>query len=230
VIVDLTLETEGGQTALQFACERMFNAGYTGRNQDEVRRHIEELALKGIPGPPETPTLYPVIRSALVGDPEIEVYGRGTCGEAEYVLLIETERRVYVGIGSDHTDRTLEEHDIPRAKQICPNVFGRTVWPLAEVEGHWDSLTMRARQTVDGREILYQQGALGRLMAPAELMAFVRAKSGAPLEGSVIFSGTLAALTGGFIYGSRFTAEIADPRRDRRLTLSYDVRTLEPLS
>ena len=230
MIVDLRLEAEGGQTALRFACERMFNAGYTGRNQEEVRRHIEELAHKGIPGPPETPTLYPVIRSALVGDPVVEVYGRGTCGEAEYVLLVENERRVFVGVGSDHTDRILEEHDIPRAKQICPNVIGRVVWPLDEVEGHWDLLTLRSHQVADGREVLYQEGALGRLMAPAELMAFVRAKSGAPLEGSVIFSGTLAALTGGFVYGSRFTAEIADPRRERRLTLSYDVRTLEPLS
>jgi hypothetical protein len=124
----------------------------------------------------------------------------------------------------------LEEHDIPRAKQICPNVIGRVVWPLDEVEAHWDLLTLRSHQVADGREVLYQEGALGRLMPPAALMAFVRSRSGAPLEGSVIFSGTLAALTGGFIYGSRFTAEIADPRRDRRLTLSYDVRTLDPLS
>jgi hypothetical protein len=230
VIVDLTLETEGGQAPLRFACARMFNAGYTGRNQAEVRKHIEELALKGIPGPPETPTLYPVIRSALVADPVIEVYGRGTCGEVEYVLLMEDERRVYVGVGSDHTDRTLEEHDIPRAKQICPNVIGRTVWPLGEVESHWDSLILRARQKADGQDVLYQEGVLGRLMAPRELMAFVRSKSRAPLEGTVIFSGTLAALTGGFVYGDRFAAEIVDPRRNRRLTLGYDVCVLDAIS
>jgi len=117
VIIDLALERKDRQTPLRFAYKRMVNAGYTGRNQAEVRKHIEELARKGIPGPPTTPTLYPVIRQALVKDPVIEVYSRETCGEAEYVLLIENESRIYVGLGSDHTDSKLEEWDIPRGKQ-----------------------------------------------------------------------------------------------------------------
>lgn len=228
--IELTLETERGLQPLSFACERMYNAGYTGRDQAEVRRHIEELALKGIPGPPETPTLYPVVRSALTRAAEIDVYDRGTCGEAEYVLLIEDERRIYVGVGSDHTDRTLEEHDVPRAKQICANVLGGTVWPLAEIEPHWDELRLRARQVVDGREVLYQEGPLARLMAPRELMTFVRARAGVALERTVLFSGTMSALTGGFVFGTRFTAEIEDPRRRRRLSLGYEVRVLDPLS
>jgi len=60
VMIDLSLERKGKRTPLRFAYARMVNAGYTGRNQAEVRRHIEELAKKGIPGPPTTPTLYPV--------------------------------------------------------------------------------------------------------------------------------------------------------------------------
>jgi len=227
VMIDLALERKGQRTSLRFACERMVNAGYTGRNQLEVRQHIEELARKGIPGPPTTPTLYPVIRRALVKDPEIEVYSRETCGEAEYVLLIENESRIFVGVGSDHTDRKLEEWDIPRAKQICPNVIGETVWDLEDVVGYWDELGLRCRQTVDGKEILYQEGKLARLMAPRELMAFVRSKVGGPLDGTIIFSGTLAALTGGFVYGDRFYAEMADPRMNRRLAVEYHIRSLE---
>jgi hypothetical protein len=226
MMIDLVIERKGQRASLRFAYERMVNAGYTGRNQAEVRKHIEELSRKGIPGPPTTPTLYPVIRRALVKDAEIEVYGCETCGEAEYVLLIENENRIYVGMGSDHTDRKLEEWDIPRAKQICPNVLGGTVWDLEDVAGHWDELGLRCRQTVDGKEILYQEGKLARLMAPRELMAFVRAKIGGPLDGTIIFSGTLAALTGGFVYGDRFYAEIADPKLNRRLAVDYRIRSL----
>jgi hypothetical protein len=226
-MIDLALERKGQRTSLRFAYERMVNAGYTGRNQAEVRKHIEELAKKGIPGPTTTPTLYPVIRRALVKDSEIEVYSRETCGEAEYVLLIENDSRIYVGLGSDHTDRKLEEWDIPRAKQICPNVIGETVWELEDVAGHWDELGLRCRQTVNGKEILYQEGKLARLMAPRELMAFVRSKIGGPLDGTIIFSGTLAALTGGFVYGDRFYAEMADPKLNRRLTVEYRIRSLE---
>lgn len=230
MIIELTLETERGHGPLRFTCDRMFNAGYTGRNQAEVRKHIEELALKGIPGPAETPTLYPVVRSALTVAGAVDVYEHGTCGEAEYVLLIEDERRIFVGVGSDHTDRTLEEHDIPRAKQICANVLGRTVWPLEEAVDGWDRLVLRSRQTVDGREVLYQEGALARLLPPRDLMAFVRAKAGVRLERTILFSGTLATLTGGFVYGSRFTAEIEDAGRNRRLTLGYEIRVLDAIS
>jgi hypothetical protein len=227
MMIDLTLERLDRRTPLRFACARMVNAGYTGRNQAEVRRHIDELAQKGIPGPPTTPTLYAVIRRALVTDPAIEVYSRETCGEAEYVLLVESDERIYVGVGSDHTDRKLEEWDIPRAKQICPNVIGKTVWALEDVAGHWDELVLRCRQVVDGREILYQEGQLARLMAPRELMVFVRSKIGGPLAGTVIFSGTLAALTGGFVYGEKLHAELADPPLKRRLALEYDIRALD---
>ena len=227
MMIDLTLERKGKRTPLRFAYARMVNAGYTGRNQAEVRRHIEELAKKGIPGPPTTPTLYPVIRRALVTDAVIEVYSRETCGEAEYALLIENESRIYVGVGSDHTDRKLEEWDIPRAKQICPNVIGATVWDLEDVAGHWDELVLRCRQVVDGRETLYQEGKLARLMAPRELMAFVRAKTGGPLDGTIIFSGTLSALPGGFVYGDALYAELVDSKLNRRLAFEYEIHALD---
>ena len=227
MIIDLVLDGKGKRAPLRFTYTRMVNAGYTGRNQAEVRKHIEELSRKGIPGPPTTPTLYPVIRRALVKDAVIEVYGGETCGEAEYVLLVGNESRIYVGVGSDHTDRKLEEWDIPRAKQICPNVIGETVWALEDVTDHWDEITLRCRQMAHGKEILYQEGKLARMMAPGELMAFVRSKVGRPLDGTIIFSGTLATLTGGFVYGTQLYAELADPKLNRRLTVGYDIQSMD---
>ena len=142
--IQLTLEEKGKANPLTFVYSRMVNAGYVGRNQEEVRRHIEELATKGIPGPKTTPTLYPVICRMLITDDEIEVYGHETSGEVEYVLLVENENTIYVGLGSDHTDRLLEESDIPRAKQICPNIISRTIWKLSEIEDHWDDLILKS--------------------------------------------------------------------------------------
>ena len=85
-----------------------------------------------------------------------------------------------------------------------------------------------AAGSVDGsQEILYQEGQLARLMAPKELMAFVRSKIREPLDGPIIFSGTMAALTGGFAYGSRLSAELVDPKLNRRLALTYDVHPLD---
>jgi len=231
VLLEFTLERQGGREPVRFYLERMVNAGYTGRDQQQVRRHIEELAAKGIPGPARTPTLYPVTRHALVVDPgEVEVYGDQTCGEVEYVLLVQPGGRVLVGLGSDHTDRLLEKSDIPRAKQICPNLLSATLWPLEELAGHWDQLRLRSwQEPPEGDELLYQEGSLEALMPPGALLEWVGGRLGGRMAGSLIFSGTLASLAGGFVYGRRFRAELEDPVLGRKLSLDYTVRALAEL-
>jgi hypothetical protein len=225
----LTLECQDGTRPLQFRVRRMINAGYVGRDQAEVRRHIEELAAKGIAAPASTPVLFPKIARALVTDDAVEVYGEETSGELEYVLLVQDEHQIYVGLGSDHTDRKLEETDIPRSKQVCPNVLSKVVWPLAEVAGHWDDLLMRCSVTKDGVTTPYQETRLAAILAPHDLIAFVRSKIRASLMGLVIYSGTVGLLSGEFIYADRFEAELIDEKRERRLALAYDVRPLRYL-
>ena len=228
--LELVVESKQERRQLTFDYGRMVNAGYVGKNQEEVRRHIEELAEKGIPGPKSVPVLFPVVCQALTTDSVIEVYGSETSGEVEYVLCVVSEDEVYVGLGSDHTDRHLEETDIPRAKQICPNLMGRTVWPLEEVESHWDDLLLSANVEKGGKDILYQEGRLGLLLNPTELMSFVKSKIPGPLENLIIFSGTMGMLTGEFIFGQKFSAKLIDEKLNRRLDISYDVRPLDYLT
>lgn len=228
--LDLMLEDKLGRRPLAFNYSRMVNAGYVGKNQEEVRRHIEELAAKGIPGPKSTPVLFPVVCQALTTDSVIEVYGRETSGEAEYVLCVVSEEEVYVGVGSDHTDRHLEEIDIPRSKQICPNLMSRTVWPLEEVKEQWDDLLLRASVVKNAETIRYQEGRLGLLLNPAELMAFVKSKIGRSLENLIIFSGTMGMLTDEFVFGESFSAGLIDEKNNRSLKISYEVKPLDYLA
>lgn len=228
--IQLNLESTSESGLLNFTVRRMVNAGYTGRDQAEVRRHIEELAAQGIPGPTETPTLYPVIPETLFVDPaKIQVYSEETCGEVEYVLLVENKDRIFVGLGSDHTDRCLEESDIPRAKQICPNLLSRRVWPLEEAQQHWDKLIIRCRQRYEDELVLYQQGSLELIYDPRALLDFVSSRISGPLDNCVIFSGTIGNLTDGFVFGQWLGAELEDPVLGRRLELSYDIKTLDYL-
>jgi hypothetical protein len=227
---EVVLETKQERRPLKFNYNRMVNAGYVGKNQGEVRRHIQELAEKGIPGPTSTPTLYPVICKALTTESVIEVYGNETSGEVEYVLLVVTEDEIYVGLGSDHTDRHLEETDIPRAKQICPNLMSRTVWPLNEVENHWDDLFLKATAVKNGEEIPYQEGRLGSLLNPSELLSFVKTKFAGPLENLVVFSGTMGMLTGEFIFAEKFSAQCIDETLNRRIEISYQINPIDYLT
>jgi hypothetical protein len=226
LIVQFTLQEKEKTIPLQFEYTRMVNAGYVGRNQEEVQKHVQELAAKGIPAPASTPTLYPVLCRTLMMDASIEAYGTETSGEVEYVLLIENEQNIYVALGSDHTDRHLEEVDIPRSKQICPNLITSTVWTLDEVQEHWDELVLKSQVIKDGHTIEYQEGKLELILSPVQLMDFVRSKIPGPLDKTIIYSGTVGMKTDGFVFGQRFQAQLTDPRLGRSLELAYDIEPL----
>jgi hypothetical protein len=207
----------------------MINAGYVGRDQEVVRKYIAELEAKGIPGPKSTPALFPVNPRALVINEDIEVYGTQTAGEVEYVLLIQDAQTIFVGMGSDHTDRLLEETDIPRSKQICPNVMCPTVWSLPDVEPHWDELTFDSQVVKDGETIANQDGRLATILNPTALIEFTRSKVSDNLDGTLLFSGTVGTISGQYIYGERFIARLHDPVLKRSLSVNYGVRPLDYL-
>lgn len=228
--IQLKLQKNGREIAVPFHVDRMVNAGFTGRDQKEVRHHLDELSAKGIEVPTETPLIYPVIPGTLTTAEKIVVYGPETSGEIEYVLFIKNETEIYVGIGSDHTDRKLEETDIPRAKQMCPNIVSPAVWDLGDVAGHWDDLVMSCRVKKDGRDLEYQKGSLDLLMSPVELMAFVAAKVTGPLSDTVIFSGTVKMETPEFVFADHFSGRLTDPVLKRELAVTYRIHPMDYLA
>jgi hypothetical protein len=101
---------------------------------------------------------------------------------------------------------------------------------LQEVEGHWDDLLMKASVVKDAKATLYQEGRLGTLLNPAELMSFVKSKIPGSLENLIIFSGTMGMVTGEFVFGQTFSTQLIDEKRNRRLEISYDIRPLNYLT
>ncbi|RPJ04552.1 MAG: DUF2848 domain-containing protein, partial [Deltaproteobacteria bacterium] len=186
------VERDGKEEEIAFELRRLVNAGYTARNQDGVRKHIEELKREGIPAPDSTPTAYEVISNLVYFDREIEVVGDKTSGEAEFVLLC-SGKDVFVGVGSDHTDRELETVSIIKSKQICPNVMSDRVWDLKEVGKNWDEILLRSWVKDDrGEKVLYQDAPLATMLSPQDLMEFVQGKmDDKRLDGVLIFSGTV---------------------------------------
>jgi hypothetical protein len=181
--------------------------------------------------------LFPVLRSALQvtgagHDDAIEVTGDKTSGEAECVLLLDGGR-VYVGVGSDHTDRALEAADMLASKQVCPNVMGATVWDYADLAAHWDELVIES-WTVGaggGAEQLYQQGALGMLLSAEQVLTLVRSRMpDGCMDGLVIFCGTVPIVGGRTIHGSRFRSRLRDAKLNRHIGCAYAVRRLDYLA
>jgi hypothetical protein len=202
-------------------------AGWTGRDVAALEHHIEELKAIGVQPPSKVPLYYRVSASLLTQVEAIQVVGDDTSGEAEPVL-VGTVDRLWVTVGADHTDRKLEAYGVAQSKQVCPKVIGRTAWRFEDVEPHWDQLILRSFIEQDGKKVPYQEGLLGKIRAPRDLIAGWRGDKRLP-AGVAMFCGTLPAI-GGIRSSSRFDMEIEDPVLGRRLSHSYIVQALPIVS
>lgn len=202
-------------------------AGWAGRDAAAIEHHIEELAALGIPRPSTTPVYYRVAAQTLTQASRLVVLGPDSSGEVEPVLVAMADG-LWIGIGSDHTDRKAEAAGIALSKQLCGKPVGSQLWSYADVEGHWDKLVLRSWATIDGKRVLYQESAVSSLRTPRDL---VRRHTGAETlpAGTLMFCGTPGAI-GGIRPGTRFEMELADPVLGRSLTHGYDVEVLPVVS
>jgi hypothetical protein len=220
------LKIHVGGTVETIALDRVVNAGYSGRDEDDVQAHIDELVEDGIDAPERVPTTYELAPNiVLTGPSSIQVVGPDTSGEAEFGLLV-TDEETYVVAASDQTDRNLERQNIQKAKQIAPNVISRRAWRLSEVRNRWDDIEIRAWNTVDGERRLYQETTLAAIREPEELLELVEERYGTPLAGTAVLSGTVATVEGELAPGSMFEVELLDPETDRTLSVTYDVEPM----
>lgn len=229
-ILKLYIEEDDKKEEILFQERRMINAGYTGRNQEGVKRHIDELKKQGIPAPETTPAAYEVITRLICFNQEIEVVGNKTSGEAEFVLLCSGEE-VYVGVGSDHTDRELEKVNIVKSKQICPNVMSNRIWRLKNVKKDWDEIILRSWvKNNEGVKNLYQESSLDKIMTPEDLLAFIKNKLvDEDLNGAIIYSGTVPILTEEINYNNYFEVELYNPKNEKKLGCAYQIKVLNYL-
>lgn len=208
------------------AVDRVINAGYSGRDEDAVQAHIDELVADGIPAPETVPAMYELSPNVLRVDPgSVRVVGPDTSGEAEFGLVV-TGDETYVVAASDQTDRDLEQDDIQKAKQIAPNVLSRDAWRLSDLRGRWDDIELTAWNTVDGDRRRYQQATFGAIREPAELLAIAEERYGGPMDGTVLLSGTVATVDGEVTPGSRFEVSLRDPETDGELSVGYGIEEM----
>jgi hypothetical protein len=213
----------GGSREVAVTPGELVIAGLTGRDEAAVHHHIEELRAIGVKPPPSVPAFFRNGANLLTTAPAIEVLGPDSSGEVEFVL-VSLEDGLWVGVGSDHTDRRVEAYAIDVSKQLCPKVIAPLLWRLDELAAHWDQLVLRAWIEEADRLTLYQEGSAAALRTPGSLIAAWT--GGAPLPvGAVMFGGTFAAI-GGIRPSVRFVFELEDPVLRRVIRHGYTVRTL----
>jgi Protein of unknown function (DUF2848) len=216
-----------GSQVVDMTFHTLVIAGWAGRDEKALRHHIEELAAIGVPRPSSMPVFYRGSASLLTQADQLDVLGPDSSGEVEPVIVA-LEDGLWLGVGSDHTDRKAETFGIALSKQMCGKPVSRDLWRLDEVIDHWDTLVMRAHATINGEILLYQEGKLASLRPPADLIG--KWTSGGSLKpGTVMFGGTLGAI-GGIRPAQGFALEIADPATGRTLRHCYGITALPVIS
>ncbi len=199
-------------------------AGWTGRDTEAVEKHILELEKIGIPRPSSTPIFYRASPDLLTQGKKITVVGNNTSGEVE-VFIVFVEGELWLGVGSDHTDRETEAYSVAISKQACAKPISRTLWNYKDVEAHWDRLVLRSFVTIEGERQIYQEGELSSMMGIETLINKYNSSFGKINNNSVMFCGTLAAI-GGIRPSNSFEMELFDPTDQLSITHSYDLVSL----
>lgn len=221
--LEFTVQGTGEQ--IEFPVERAFNGGYAGRDQASVQKHIDELAVIGVPAPAQIPTLFALGNNLVTTADSVQVQHDKTSGEVEYVLLIGADE-TYVTVGSDQTDRDLESKVVEWSKQSYPNMFAPEVWRYSEVKDHWDDLILRCWVTKDGRRSLYQEATLAELLPPGAWLNILEKLFGRVPKNIAVMSGTVSAKEG-LVYGDEWDLEFHDPVLNRTIRHSYSVEILK---
>lgn len=221
-----TVDAQDTTTPLTLAIDRMVIAGWTGRDPVARDKHIAELEAVGIARPASTPIYYRASARRLTMEDRIECTGGDSSGEVEFVL-IGWQGRIFVGCGSDHTDRKVEAYNVTVSKQMCDKPIASTLWELEDVIGHWDRMILRSYAFIKGERVLYQEGTLDAMLPVDDLIA--RGFPGGKLpDGCAMFGGTFAA-KGGIRPADRFEFELEDPVLKRTIKHGYHVVTLPVL-
>ncbi|TCO52116.1 uncharacterized protein DUF2848 [Kribbella antiqua] len=207
----------------EVAVRYALNAGYAGRDTEQVQHHVDELAELGVAAPQRIPTLYP-LSASLVGRPEVvQVAHAKTSGEAEWALVVGADDLLLTA-ACDHTDRALEVHGVAWSKQSAPDLLGDVAWPLSEIEHELDQFTLKAWVQHGETEQLIQDGTLAQLLPPSYWLTQLGERL---VPGTVLLSGTIPMIPGVDQFADAWRVELTDPRGVSS-RIVYNVEQLAP--
>jgi hypothetical protein len=222
--LSLVFVDQTGERQKQVKITKAVVGGWTARDQEGLRHHIEELVKIGVPRPEKTPLFYRVSARRLTTDNAIEALGDASSGEVEWVML-KYGGRLWVGAGSDHTDRKIETQGISIAKQMCDKPIASRFWAYEEIADHWEKIELSSEIIKNGSRQLYQKGLVTSLLAPEALLSLYRQDEGEMADGTLLFGGTMSAI-GGVRPADQFIFTIRDPVLGREITHAYEICVL----
>ena len=222
--LSFSLTTKAGVTVRRVTVQKAIIAGWTARDVAAMEKHIKELEEIGVARPATTPIYYRVGAARITTADSIQAAGGESSGEAEFVVA-KIDGKLWIGAGSDHTDRKVETYNITVSKQMCDKPVAAALWPWEELADHWDALILRSHAVIGGKRELYQEGKVAAMRTPLDLIEGYNRGQGTFDDGSIMFGGTLAA-KGGIRPAERFEFELVDEKLGRKIAHGYNIEPL----
>jgi Protein of unknown function (DUF2848) len=218
------LEFSAGNQLIVAEIHNLVIAGWTGRDARGVEDHIAELEALGVSRPRQVPCFYRLGSTLLTSEPQVEVCGSESSGEVEFVL-VSLPQGLFVGVGSDHTDRKVEAYGVTVSKQVCPKPIAKDLWSFEDVAPHWDELILQSWVTRGNHRELYQEGKVVSMRSPEDLVSRYAGPGKSLPVGTVLYCGTLP-VQGKIGSSEEFEVALKDPIRACSLHHAYAVRCL----
>lgn len=222
--MNFVLKKLSGEEKVTVDFEQLLVIGFAGRNIEKTMEHIKELEEElGVPAPKQIPTIFECSLELLTKAENIKFIGEKTSGEVEYII-VKFGEKIYIGLGSDHTDRELESVSIPKAKQVSPKPIAGELWDYDEIKDHWDQIRLVSYQTINREEVKYQDGTLSDILPVEKILSVLTERIG-NIDNSIIYSGTVPVLDG-FKYGDNFRSLMIDEALNRSIEFNYNVNVI----
>ena len=223
-LIDFQVITQNSKQLLQVDIKEVVIAGWTGRNKEAMEKHMVELEAIGIQRPKTAPIFYRVSADLLTQQNLISAVGEDSSGEVEFFVL-NSGGSLYMGVGSDHTDRKVEAYNVTISKQVCAKPISTSLWLYDDVIGHWDSIVLRSHSVENGKRGLYQEGPITTMLPPEDLFKLYNSGSEQLKPNILMFCGTLSVI-GGLRPMEAFEIELEDPILDRKIIHKYSIQPL----
>lgn len=219
--IPVTVEhADGTSKAESLKIYRMYNFGSATRDPETAIAHQEEVAKSGIHIALDVPAprIYPIGLHALDTGDSVFVQSERTSGEVEIVIHVGDEIRV--GVGSDHTDRSLETVSIPGSKQACVNHLATVFWPWEEVAETWDDCVLRSWVN----DKLYQDVGVSKFLSPPDILSVLRERvDKVPERDFLVYCGTYVSVDKALGFGNKWRYQLTAPHTGRQIDAEYRV-------
>jgi hypothetical protein len=211
------------------------------RDVEATKKDFEKIRAQGF-ALYTPPNVCKKSRYLLTNENTIEVQADRTMAEVEYVAIFD-QGEIFVSAGSDHNDGSLigmwtestgKVYDPAKAKQACPAVVAKELWPYSEVQDHWDSLRLRSWVTLSGTKTQYQDYPASDLV---DVQYYLREYPWLRDNGTVLLSGSSNAVPSAppnlylykpdGLFPRDFHFEIHDPVLNRTISHEYTIQSLE---